>query len=585
MANTAPAGAFTETLSASFGATTGNATNNNGTASGIVAGTNNTSALQVGVNTSAAGARTGMVTVNLTSNEVTGSGLGNTPLTPQQITVSGNVYNAAQGSATPSPSINLGNVRVGGTLGQALTVSNTAPGGAFSEDLNAAFGANGGNATSTGSITGLLAGSNNNSAMTVGLTTGTAGAKTGTVTVNYTTAGAVAGVSNGLAPAAVGSQGITLNGTVYQLASGLINTAPLNFGTVQVGQAVAQTLSITNTAPAGAFSEDLNASFGASSGTSAALISGAGSITGLLAGATNTSGMTVSVNTGAAGTVTGAIAVNFVSAGAVDGTSNGLGTLGVGSVNYGVSGLIQATVINTASPVINNSRDRPGQRARRNDTSPTPFVSVTNQTTTAPQAALNASISGNAPLTASGSFTLLDAGGHQQQHAAGGHEHRHGRLAQRHGHGGLRLRCQQRRQLCAELPVEPAQPERHRHRRGVPGGPAERADDREPRQRPRRRDPEPGGHHRQHAQCAGGLPGRAERRRRHPHGGDGQRWANHQSGRRQHQQCGERRPEWHRRGQPVRQRGPEPGDQRRHHQRTRHPGPRPGHRHGERHRL
>ena len=245
--------------------------------------------------------------------------------------------------------------------------------------------------------------------MTVGLTTGTAGAKTGTVTVNYTTAGAVAGVSNGLAPAAVGSQGITLNGTVYQLASGLINTAPLNFGTVQVGQAVAQTLSITNTAPAGAFSEDLTASFGASSGTSAALISGAGSITGLLAGATNTSAMTVSVNTGAAGTVTGAIAVNFVSAGAVNGTSNGLGTLGVGSVNYGVSGLIQATVINTASPVINNSPIALGN-VRVNDTSPTAFVSVTNQTTTAPQAALNATISGNAPITASGNFTLLVPG-------------------------------------------------------------------------------------------------------------------------------------------------------------------------------
>ena len=42
--------------------------------------------------------------------------------------------------------------------------------------------------------------------------------------------------------------------------------------------------------------------------------------------------------------------------------------------------------------------------------SPTAFVSVTNQATTPPQAALNASISGNAPITASGSFNLLDPG-------------------------------------------------------------------------------------------------------------------------------------------------------------------------------
>ena len=53
--------------------------------------------------------------------------------------------------------------------------------------------------------------------------------------------------------------------------------------------------------------------------------------------------MTVNVNTTGAGTVNGAIAVNYFSAGAVNGVSNGLGELGVGSSSFGVAGIIQAS--------------------------------------------------------------------------------------------------------------------------------------------------------------------------------------------------------------------------------------------------
>jgi len=62
---------------------------------------------------------------------------------------------------------------VGGSLTQAVTVANTAPAGDHSEDLNATFGANTGNATSSGSITGRLAGTNNTGTgtMTVGVDT------------------------------------------------------------------------------------------------------------------------------------------------------------------------------------------------------------------------------------------------------------------------------------------------------------------------------------------------------------------------------------------------------------------------------
>ena len=325
-------------------------------------------------------------------------------------------FNAATGNATPSPA-QVANQRIGGLNTAVLTVANTAASGAFSEDLNASFGASTGTVSGSGSIAGRLAGTNNTGtgAMAVAVNTVSAGAKTGTVTLNYQTAGAVGGVSNGLGTSGAGSQVITVNGNVFQAATGAIQTAALNFGTVQVGQAVSQNLVIRNTATgASGFVEDLNASFGASSGTGAGLISGSGSLSGILAGINSTAAsglMTVAVNTLAAGTVNGGIAVNYLSAGAVNGVSNGLGTAGAGSETFGVNGLIQAVanVINQASPLVNNPAINLGN-VRVGATSPSAVVSVTNQATVAPQAALNASISGNALITGSGSFNLLNPG-------------------------------------------------------------------------------------------------------------------------------------------------------------------------------
>ena len=326
-------------------------------------------------------------------------------------------YNAAVGSAA-SP-VQVANQRVGGSNSALLSVSNTAPSGAFSEDLNASFGGASGAAIGSGSILGRLAGTSNtgSGAITVGVDTSIAGARTGGVTLNYQTAGAVNGVSNGLGVASVGSQVVTVNGNVFQVAAGAIQTAALNFGTVQVGQAVSQNLVIRNTAiGANGFVEDLNASFGSSNGTGGSLISGSGSLAGILAG-TNSTGanglMTVAVNTANAGVINGGIAVNYFTAGAVNGISNGLGSAAVGGQNYGVAGTIEAVgnVINQASPLVNNPAINFGAM-RVGDASPTAKVSVTNVATTAPQAALNASISSNgAPVFASGSFNLLAPGG------------------------------------------------------------------------------------------------------------------------------------------------------------------------------
>ena len=327
-------------------------------------------------------------------------------------------YNAAVGSTTPTPVV-LANQRVGGSLTQALTVNNTAAAGAFSEDLRATFGTNtGAVANNGGSINALVSGGSNASAMNVSVNTATSGAKTGSVTINYDTTGTVGGVSNGLGVAGANpAQVINVSGNVYQAAAGQLISAPLNFGTVQVGQTVTQNLVVRNTATGAAgFVEDLQASFGASSGTGAGLISGSGSLNGILAGTNSTAGngvMTVAVNTAAAGVVNGNIAVNYTSAGTVAGNSNGLGTLAVGSEAFGVQGQINtvANVINQASPLVNTPTINLGA-VRVGAAAPSGTVSVSNVATVAPQAALNASIAATSgPITASGSFALLNPGG------------------------------------------------------------------------------------------------------------------------------------------------------------------------------
>ena len=407
--NTAASGAFTEGLNASFSSATGQANTNGGAVSLLAGGASNNTAMRVGVDTTTAGAKSGSVTLGYQSDGAGTSGLAAISAGNQLINVSGNVYNAAAGSTTPSP-VTIANQRIGGNISQALTVANTAAAGVFSEALNASFSGTTGNAlNNAGNVTNLVAGGSNNAAMTVRVNTTTAGAKTGTVTLAYQTDGTGPNGNSGLAAIGAGNQIVTVSGNVYQVAQGQIQTAALNFGTVQVGQNVQQVLAIRNIASGAAnFVEDLHASFGATTGTGAGLISGTGSITGLAAGATS-SAMTVSVNTAAAGTVNGAIAVNYQTAGAVNGTSNGLGVAGAGAEQYGVQGLIQASVINQASPLVNTPTLNLGN-VRVGAISPTANVSVTNVATVAPQAALNASISGNAPITASGSFNLLNPG-------------------------------------------------------------------------------------------------------------------------------------------------------------------------------
>ncbi|MCX6878881.1 MAG: autotransporter-associated beta strand repeat-containing protein [Verrucomicrobia bacterium] len=121
------------------------------------------------------------------------------------------VYNYA--GATVTPAVDVGRIHAGGSFGtQALTVTNTAAAGGFSEALGAAFGTLGTGLTATGAVTGIAGGSNNSSSMSVGISDTTAGPKSGTVAVNFTSQ-AVA--SSGLSNTALTSQNVTVTGFAY----------------------------------------------------------------------------------------------------------------------------------------------------------------------------------------------------------------------------------------------------------------------------------------------------------------------------------------------------------------------------------
>jgi autotransporter-associated beta strand protein len=210
ISNNAIGGAFAEGLAAGFGTPTG--VTATGSIANLVAGSADSTSMNLSFSTVAAGAQNGTVAVNYTSKAVAGSGLSDTPLPGVVINASAAVYAYAAPGTVPA-SIDLGNVHVGGTASAAtLTISNITPAGAFSEGLAAGFGAAPGGISATGSIANLAAGSSDNSSLALSLVTTTAGAQGGTVAVNYTSK-AVAG--SGLSDSPLPGATITLTGNVY----------------------------------------------------------------------------------------------------------------------------------------------------------------------------------------------------------------------------------------------------------------------------------------------------------------------------------------------------------------------------------
>ncbi|MGE0860556.1 MAG: choice-of-anchor D domain-containing protein, partial [Gammaproteobacteria bacterium] len=344
LSNLATADGFSESLDASIGGATGNATTNGGSFSLLAAGASNVTALAVGIDTSSAGAKSGTATITLSSNGAGTSELGTTALGTQTVNVSGNVYRFAEAGTVAA--VEFGNVHVGDVVSRTLTLSNIAAADGFSESLDAVFdGVSDTRILTSGGVSGLAAGATDNSSLVVGLDTSTAGSLTGFATLNFTSNGAG---TSGLGTTSLGSQnvGVTTNVAVYRFAEGAVDTAqPVDFGAFRVGDAAGtQGVTVRNAAVNDGFSESLDVSVASVD----AGFTASGSVSGLAAGASNGSGINVGLDTSVSGVKTGQATLDYVSNGT--GTSD-LGQTAVGNEAVALTGRVYAQAVASVETV------------------------------------------------------------------------------------------------------------------------------------------------------------------------------------------------------------------------------------------
>lgn len=355
--NDVPDDGFSEALNASFAANTGDAVNNNGTINLLGPSSTDNTSLIAGINTATAGEKSGTVTLDLVSDGTGSSELGLTTLAQQIINISGNVYRFADADVSPSPVV-IGNVHVGQSAQQSLTVANVATADSFSESLNASFAANTGNAINNGGTINLLAaGANDSTSLVAGIDASSAGAKSGTITVDLISDGS--GTSD-LGQTALLSQTIAVSGNVYRFADANISPQPVSLANVHINDVSEQTLNVTNQVATDGFSESLNANLGATSGDAT---SNNGSFSALAAGGTDNSSLVVGIDTSTVGAKLGSVAVNLASNG--DGISN-LGQTALTTQNVTVSGNVfgfaEADIDQTTLDFVMRRGDAPVQK-------------------------------------------------------------------------------------------------------------------------------------------------------------------------------------------------------------------------------
>jgi autotransporter-associated beta strand protein len=313
-------------------------------------------------------------------------------------TVDLNLYRLATANTITTP-VNLGNVRVGGSLSQTVTVTNTAANDTFSEGLDATTGTLTGSATASGSVTNLPAGTSSTS-ITVGVSTGTAGAKTGTVPINL--------ASNGLTTSLYGTtaltgQTVTVSGAVYNPATAATSQT-VTLPNTRVGAAASASVTLTNTAPVNAtYTETLGTTgfTGTTSGYTAT-----GSATGIVGGASGSGTLSVGVSSpGSAGTFSGSTTLGLQTQ-AVNGS--GLGTLAITSQVVTING----AAYDFASPTLNTVGPVDFGTVHMGAASPTGSVSISNSTITNAtyQDSLNASATTNNASVTGNSFAAQAAG-------------------------------------------------------------------------------------------------------------------------------------------------------------------------------
>jgi len=224
----------------------------------------------------------------------------------QTLAITGSAYNLASASpAAPNPVV-FANQREGGSLSQALSLSNIAPANGFSESLNASISGSG-PVLASGSFSLLAAGGNNSTALVVGLDTRTAGAKAGVATIHLASDGTG---SSGFGALYIGTQAVNVSGQVYRLAQPVVDATPIVLA-ARVGDVAPQRSVAVSNSGADLYTERLNASWASAP---AGWVAG-GAVNGLGQGGSSQN-LSLALATGASGSFAGTAQVALVSSGA-----------------------------------------------------------------------------------------------------------------------------------------------------------------------------------------------------------------------------------------------------------------------------
>ena len=222
--------------------------------------------------------------------------------------------------------MNLTNVHVGGTFGtSALTLTNTAASGGYSEKLDAAFTGTTDSATNNGGTVSLLAAQSSDTAsLVVGLGgsahTGTSGVVSGTTTVGLTSNGSG---TSGLGTSPLSAQIVTVSGVVYDYAAPLYSQTGgtgsltgsghsyiLDFGTgLLLNTTYTANISLANGGSVNLYQDALGGSF--TGGTTSEFDTTAITFTGLAAGSANS--FNITFYTGSSGTFNATLSLAGVS--------------------------------------------------------------------------------------------------------------------------------------------------------------------------------------------------------------------------------------------------------------------------------
>ncbi len=236
--------------------------------------------IDVGLGSGAEGVQSGTVSIAYVSDGSLVDTLAATGLGTRSVTVTGTFYALATPSLG-STSLDLGAARVGGTLAATDTLANGSTADPYREALGYDL-SDAGSVAVTGSGT-VVAG--NTATLALGLATATSGTVTGSTQVTlFSLPGGFA-----LQSTALGTDTVSLTGTVYQAAGASLGTTAISFGTIHVGDTGTAALAVGNTAT-GALVDSVTGGFAAvsapfgGSGSLAVAAGGTGTLALSLAG-------------------------------------------------------------------------------------------------------------------------------------------------------------------------------------------------------------------------------------------------------------------------------------------------------------